>query len=568
MAKSDIIASLKLNSTDYEQKLAKAKKNTQSFAQGGMSDFAKLATAIASSKAAMEVFNRVVASSQTIGDAYARTMSVAKTVTDDFVYSIANADFTRFTDGLKGVRQRAQEAYDALDQLGNTQISYKYFSASERATFREGILTAKDTTLSMEERRAGLAAAEASLARLEEMTEVLSANTVDYLRKEIAKLADLNASDVEIDALAKALAVDVSGNAAQIRQGIIDRYNEYERRYAAEVKPFVTSIGGNERGITFNLGDKDKAKEAAEALNAEFRETKVLHTLLNRVSDEVLQKLSGQAMSVDQTKYAMGELVTQLREAARTLNTPIQSGTIGKTLTGERLAEFYSPNVNSIFTNDFGRKRAAALNPYYEEGKSYGAVKYNLPIQDVPIIDENTESSLSNYPVVLDKITESSFTAADGIGALGDAIGSIGGALDEGSGKWVNYASNIISSIAKAIPAIEALTLAEVAANPWKVATGIAAIASMAAAFAQLPKFATGGVVPGNALSGDNVLIRANSGEVVLTKQQANNIGSALAGFGGNVRFVIEGDKLVGVLNNHNSIISRSYGHQVGQIHR
>lgn len=508
MAKSDIIASLKLNSTDYEQKLAKAKKNTQSFAQGGMSDFAKLATAIASSKAAMEVFNRVVASSQTIGDAYARTMSVAKTVTDDFVYSIANADFTRFTDGLKGVRQRAQEAYDALDQLGNTQISYKYFSASERATFREGILTAKDTTLSMEERRAGLAVAEASLARLEEMTEVLSANTVDYLRKEIGKLADLNASDVEMDALAKALAVDVSGNAAQIRQGIIDRYNEYQRRYAKEVQPFVTSIGGNERGITFNLGDKDKAKAKAEALNAEFGETKVLYTLLNRISDEVLDKLSQQRMSVDQSKYAMGELVTQLREAARTLNTPIQGGTVGKALTGEQLSEFYSPNVNSIYINDFGRKRAAALNPYYEEGKSYGAVKYNLPIIDVPIIsDDIIEEPLPQVAAQAARVAEESYSAAEGIYAISDALGNLSGIMDDQTSKWFDWGVAMLGAIGQFAGALS---------------TGNAGLA----------------ISSGTSLLGGLV---------------------SMPSIGGELKLRVQGSDLVGSISNYNKIKGRSY---------
>lgn len=556
MGKSDIIASLKLNSTDYEQKLARAKKNTQTFAQGGMSDFAKLATAIASSKAAMEVFNRVVASSQTIGDAYARTMSTMKSITDDFVYSLANADFTRFTDGLKGVRQRAQEAYDALDQLGNTQISYKYFSASERATFREGILTAKDTTLSMDERRAGLAAAEAALSRIQEMTETLSANTTDYLRKEIGKLADLNASDVEMDALAKALAVDVSANAAQIRQGIVEKYNEYQRRYAAEVAPYASKTGTNAYGqITANLAyNPEKAAAAAAALNAEFGETKVLYTLLNRVSDEVLQKLSEQAMSVDQSKYAMGELVTQLREAERAINQPIKSGTVGEVLNPRHKVGNLSLYGGNTSASELpSRISGYAPTAYFAEG-SYEAY----------IAAQGAAREYADALAVLDN---TSLSASEGLGALSGAMGNLSGMLGEGAGAWMNYAGGIVSAVGSALPSLEALAAAQAAAavtktalSPWTVISGIAAVTSIIAAMSQIPKFATGGVVPGNALSGDNVLIRANSGEVVLTKQQANNIGSALAGLGGNVRFVIEGDKLVGVLNNHNRITSRSYG--------
>jgi hypothetical protein len=81
------------------------------------------------------------------------------------------------------------------------------------------------------------------------------------------------------------------------------------------------------------------------------------------------------------------------------------------------------------------------------------------------------------------------------------------------------------------------------------------------AALANLPKFATGGVVPGNMMSGDNVLFRANSGEVVLTKQMAGNIGDALnGGMNGKVVFKIEGSTLVGVLNNNQQIASRNYG--------
>ena len=475
-------------------------------------------------------------------------MSVAKTITDDFVYSIANADFTRFTDGLKGIRQRASEAYDALDQLGNTNISYKYFNASERATFREGILAAKDTTLSPEERRAGLETAKAALARMESMTEVLSDNTVDYLRKEIGKLSGLNASDVEMDALAKALAVDVSKNAAEIRAGIEAKYNEYQQRYAAEVEALKPGLKGNKSGLYWQFGDKDLALANAEALNAEFAETKTLYTLLFRISDDVLQNLSNTAMSVDQSKYAMGELVTQMREAEKVLNQPIKPGTAGSV-------------IDPVFTPRMGTTQGllGGWKEYANRPKEKGL--------ELPATIEKYAEPIIYNKEQLDELAATSVTATDALGSVASAMGAISGVMDEGSAAWMNYASGVISSIQSALPSIQALATAQAAVagttaamNPWTAIAGVAAIASIAAALANLPKFATGGVVPGSSFSHDNVLIRANSGEVVLTKAQANNIGTMLqGGMGGVVKFKIEGGDLVGVLNNHNRITSRSY---------
>ena len=56
------------------------------------------------------------------------------------------------------------------------------------------------------------------------------------------------------------------------------------------------------------------------------------------------------------------------------------------------------------------------------------------------------------------------------------------------------------------------------------------------AAFASLPKYATGGiidansgVIPGNQFSGDKVLARVNSGELILNKAQQRNIAAQLS---------------------------------------
>lgn len=494
MAKSDIIASLKLNSTDYEQKLAKAKKNTQSFAQGGMSDFAKLATAIASSKAAMEVFNRVVASSQTIGDAYARTMSTMKSITDDFVYSLANADFTRFTDGLRGVRQRAQEAYDALDQLGNTQISYKYFNAEERALFAQGITTAKDTTLSMDERRAGLAAAAAAFGRIESMTESLSANTEDYLRKEIAKIAGLDASDVEMDALAKALAVDVSANAAQIRQGIIEKYNEYQRRYADEVAPYANRYGSTPEGrLTANLAyNPEKAKAAAATLNAEYAETKATYGLIIRISDEELDNLAQKKIAVNDINRSMQELVRQYQEAARALNQPIKSGTVGAALTGEQYAQSFGVN----YYNTLGNTLAGKAQQGY------------IPIQSVPIIsDDIIEESLPQVASQAAKVAEESYSAADGIYAISNALGNLSGIMDDQTAKWFDWGVSMLGAIGQFAGALS---------------TGNAGLA-----------FSSGTSLLGGLVS--------------------------MPSIGGELKLRVQGSDLVGSISNYNKIKGRSY---------
>ena len=228
MAGNSIVAKLQLDSKDYDKKLEQSKKSTKKFAKEGessvkgiMEKFKALAGAVAACKAAQEVFNRVISSSQTIGDSYNRMMEQGKTITNEFVYALANADFTRFTNGLKDIRRRAGEAYDALDQLGNTPMSFQYVNAQERSKCREGILTAKDTNLSKEEREAGIAAAKAALARIQETTETLGANTTDYIRKELAKVSDLDASQVDADALARALSVDASRNAKELRDEIV-----------------------------------------------------------------------------------------------------------------------------------------------------------------------------------------------------------------------------------------------------------------------------------------------------------------------------------------------------------
>lgn len=88
--------------------------------------------------------------------------------------------------------------------------------------------------------------------------------------------------------------------------------------------------------------------------------------------------------------------------------------------------------------------------------------------------------------------------------------------------------------------------------GPVLAATAVAGI--IALLMSNMQKFARGGIIGGTSTTGDKNIVRANAGEMLLTKSQQGNLWSMLngkGGVGGKVDFEIKGDRLVGVLRNH-----------------
>lgn len=558
MGKSDIVASLKLNSTDYEQKLAKAKESTRKFSKDGgqgltdmVGKFKGLAVAVAGSKAVMETFNAVIKSSQTIGDAYTQSVEGAKGAVSEFVYAMANADFSGFNGGLRSIIGNAREAAIAMDSLGNAQISYDYLTAGYRSSFKTNVTSAKDKEKSTAERKEYLNAAYADLAKMEDAVAVYADKTIKaVIENAKAKANNVSEAFVTRENIDRIMALDITSGGEEEKQRLANLYKQFKelRTEATNLEDII------KRGEKWGR-DVSQYKARLDEINAitiseDMQMAALYNAMLVKGTDEWLQEMTSLVIKSDNAKASLAEMQASIFEVANQLNQPIKSGTVG---------EAFTPRMGTI----------AGFN-----GTPSALPNTLSPIKPVTMTDDEyaalvaARGEAEEYAAALEVLNNTSVSASEGLGALGNAFGNMSGMLGEGAGAWMNYAGGIISAVGSALPSLEALAAAQAAAvvtktalSPWTVVSGIAAVTSIIAAMAQIPKFATGGVVPGNALSGDNVLIRANSGEVVLTKQQANNIGSALAGFGGNVRFVIEGDKLVGVLNNHNSITSRSYGH-------
>jgi hypothetical protein len=365
-----------------------------------------------------------------------------------------------------------------------------------------------------------------------------------------AKANNVSEAFVTRENIDRVMALDITSGGEEEKQRLANLYKQFKelRTEATNLEDIIT------RGEKWGR-DVSQYKARLDEINAitiseDMQMAALYNAMLVKGTDEWLQEMTSLVIKSDNAKASLAEMQASIFEVANQLNQPVKSGTVG---------EVFTPRTGTI----------AGFN-----GTPSALPTTLSPIKPVTMTDDEyaalvaARGEAEEYAAALEVLNNTSVSASEGLGALGNAFGNMSGMLGEGAGAWMSYAGGIISAVGSALPSLEALAAAQAAAavtktalSPWTVISGIAAVTSIIAAMSQIPKFATGGVVPGNALSGDNVLIRANSGEVVLTKQQANNIGSALAGLGGNVRFVIEGDKLVGVLNNHNSITSRSYGH-------
>jgi hypothetical protein len=131
--------------------------------------------------------------------------------------------------------------------------------------------------------------------------------------------------------------------------------------------------------------------------------------------------------------------------------------------------------------------------------------------------------------------------------AVGDAFSDMTGrfveSLELADDGFQGFVKNLIQTVTKLIAialsqsiaqAISGATASGSATGPAAVFTTPAFIATavggVLAAFAAIPKFATGGIVPGSNYFGDNTLARVNSGELILNIAQQKNLAGVLSG--------------------------------------
>ena len=183
-------------------------------------------------------------------------------------------------------------------------------------------------------------------------------------------------------------------------------------------------------------------------------------------------------------------------------------------------------------------------------------------------------SSLATIPAI-DKIkpipiTKESVNTVDdyvnSINALSNVLTALNTQTVEGAAGWLSWAGSLMTASAMAVDSIRQVVAAktaegaasagaEAAKTPfvgWLLVGG--AVMSALAAFAAIPSFAEGGVVPGSNFR-DGIAARLSSGEMVINpadqKKLFDSIHSGNLGGGGSARSVITGEQIVTVVNNY-----------------
>lgn len=581
---SDIVTRLLLKTNDFDANLNKSKKNVNGFQSDiakmsgvAVSGVMKFAGVLGIAVTASEGFNKVMNSSQTLGDEYARTMDGLKGGVDQFFYSIGSGDWTPFMNGLSETIRLAREAYNAMDQLGNTKMSFSYFDAKNQAIVQEQITILKDKDSTEEQKKAARELLDKTLKDQEEIVgqyKRRSNNAVRAMVKAAIGLDGVDVSGIDID---KVLKLDVSSAGDEQKAQLAKQYKDFVDEYDRLKAKFTTyeTVGSGMNVHTVATTDAKALGEAISPMLAKYQDAIQYNAILVKKSDEWLQNL----INVSAAAEAAGRNLSSMTKAA---NRASQSGTGGnppKEKPKEGSIAWYDSEISDLNkkliaeTDMQARATIQATINELEQKKvklkfvvdqeafkiAHGEMKDGaLPIPIKPTYDKvpthgknGKDFKLPKHdPLFKKEDIDLNQEYAESLANISGVVGSMSGLFDDNTASVLQWGVSFLSTVGQAIPKIlemaganevEAETahksaIANMSAAGGEVlkahagipfvgiALGLAGVAAIIAAMSSMPKYATGGIVPGTSFTGDKVPALLNSGEMILNGSQQSNL--------------------------------------------
>lgn len=378
----------------------------------------------------------------------------------------------------------------------------------------------------------------------------------DQLKKEQEKLGNATTIDAKIKADAKVK--DIQGEIDEATKGKVTIGAQVDSSYIVQGSDADKRLSRNNAQQRIDrikqdydigiIADKSEAQRQIDDLNKQLTEmglkpievhwethTEELQRQLQDAQREfdnattIEAKLKASAKLADLQVQIDTETKGRLTIAADVDPSYIEQGSIADKRQSYSNAQTKASRIQQDFEigiigKDEAEKQIEDLNNQLSKlGKSVKPIKLDINSKDIAKIQSLFNIDVTNFESVKGAFTSIQGIVdptAKGLAAAGASCEMLGSAMQQlGSDSAAGKAGMIMAAIGQIVLSFaQALSSCKTWVD-W-LAFGISGTAQMISLIATVSKFATGGIVGGNQKSGDNVLVRVNSGEMILNAAQ------------------------------------------------
>ena len=553
------IVKLTLESNQYERNLQQAKKSLEDFTSRigvNMKSLSGMAMAAGAVTTALKVAKDAFKNSETSLDEWGRTVEAAKSIYSGFLTALNNSDISGFLGRMDDIVSAAREAYNAMDELGTFSAYNQRNVAKGRAGYQKALDEYKLNPTS-ENKRTLEAAHQKVLNDLKDSHD----KTENAYQSALQKIAAERISSKELqDAFVKTfsegtfedLQVAKSSFSTGIGLNAGAQYYYGDRVYDGRIQDRST-------GKWRDMNDTEKQQfEFARALSqvndSQIKEVQALGARSIAITEQIYQqdrtynRLAGNNFKKSTNGGGGGRIKKQPKTIdfessvlAQAQMASAKFGAIGmsKMLEPEgpsQAWEAYASSMASAFEKPLSplQKLEEELKTLREEVENPpDAESYQLGLS--LIAEKEKEIAKFKGETKTEDIAKDTEDAWKGAANAMASVGSAMASIEDPTAKTVGIVMQAIATVAQAFS--QALSEDKTTTgNIWAfIAAALASTASMVSVISSIHSatgYAQGGIVTGNSYSGDQIPIRANAGEVVLTRAMAGNLASQLEGNG------------------------------------